>query len=76
MKTCKTCEEIEFWLNNKSDILDYKLFVKFSQYGWYKSDRKVKGKQKSTLTSKAFDLNYCPTCGKKIEKLESKDEKD
>ena len=74
MKTCKTCEEIKFWLNNKSDILDYKLFVKLSQYGWYKSDRKVKGKQKSTLTSKAFDLNYCPTCGKKIEKLESKDE--
>ncbi len=44
MKTCKTCEEIKFWLNNKSNILDYKLFVKFSQYGWYKNVRKRKGK--------------------------------
>ncbi len=72
MKTCKTCEEIEFWLNNKSNILDYKLFAKISQYGWYKNVKKIKGKQKTTLTSKAFDLNYCPTCGKKIEKLEEK----
>ncbi len=72
MKICKTCEEIKFWLNNKSDILNYKLFVKFSRYGWPKNVKNIKGKQKSTLTSAAFDLNFCPTCGKKIDNLKEK----
>lgn len=63
---CKCCEEIEFWRNQKSDVVEYKLFAKLSQYGWEIGERKIKGKQISTITSRAFDINYCPMCGRKL----------
>ena len=65
-KICKTCEEIEFWKQNKSDNVNSKVFANISQYRWPKGKRKIKGKQCSTITSEAYDLNYCPTCGKKL----------
>lgn len=63
---CKCCELIEFWKSQKSEYADYKLFAKISQYGWKKGERKTKGQQRSTITSKAYDLNYCPICGRKL----------
>lgn len=64
---CKTCDEIYFLNSEKSKALETKIFVKISQYCWPIGKRKIKGKQKSTMTSKAYDLNYCPTCGAKID---------
>lgn len=68
MIKCKTCEEIDFWKNQISDYVDYKLFAKISQYGWRKGKRKIKGNQDSAITTRAFDLKYCPTCGKRVNK--------
>jgi len=65
---CKCCERIEFWGNEKSDYVDHKLFVKLSQYGWRKGERKTKGKQATTITTRAYNLKYCPSCGIKIKK--------
>lgn len=66
MKKCKTCEFIEYTRTLKSEVCDTKLFAKISEYRWFKGQRKIKGKQKGEYTSKAYDLNYCPTCGRKI----------
>lgn len=66
MKKCKTCEFIEYTRTLKSEVFDTKLFAKISEYRWFKGQRKIKGKQKGEYTSKAYDLNYCPTCGRKI----------
>ena len=65
-RKCKCCEEIEFWKNQKSDIVEYKLFAKLSQYGWKIGERKIKGNQISTITTRAFDLKFCPMCGRKL----------
>lgn len=68
MKKCKTCEEIEFWETEKPNQKEFKskLFAKISRYTWHKSQIARKGDQISDITSKAYDLNYCPTCGTKI----------
>lgn len=66
MKRCKTCEHIRYMKSLKSEICEAKLFAKISEYRWYKGQRKIKGKQISEYTSKAYNLNYCPTCGTKI----------
>ena len=64
---CKTCETIDFWNTNRSHQgFEDKLFAKISIYTWKTGERKIKGNQKSTITTKAFNLNYCPTCGKKV----------
>lgn len=31
-------------------------------------ERRIKGNQSSTITTRAFDLNYCPACGRKVKK--------
>lgn len=61
---CKCCEEIEFWKRNTSDKDKFKekFFAKISVYTWKKEQRATKGKQISTVTSKAYNLNYCPMC--------------
>lgn len=68
---CKCCEEISFWrIANKEEEnttnVSHKIFAKIAIYGWRKGERKIKGNQLSTVTTKAYDLNYCPTCGRKI----------
>lgn len=63
---CKCCEAIKFYKNDKSEYVEYKLFAKLSQYGWRKGERKTKGHQQSMITSRAYDLNYCPSCGRKV----------
>ena len=65
---CKTCDEINFWKNYHKIPPGFtdKLFAKISIYTWKKGDKKIKGKQKSTITSQAYDLKYCPTCGIKL----------
>ena len=64
---CKTCEIIEYWKTRRSrDEFEDKLFAKISIYTWKKGERKIKGNQKSVITTKAFDLKYCPTCGRKV----------
>ena len=68
MKKCKTCVFIEYMINQKLEIVDTQLFAKISEYRWYKGQRKRKGKQVGDYTSKAYNLNYCPTCGRKISK--------
>ena len=67
---CKTCEAINYWKNNQSkgDYED-KLFAKISIYTWKKGERKIKGNQISTITTRAYGLQYCPTCGKNIKEM-------
>lgn len=64
---CKCCEEIEFWKNSRSNnelkIKD-KIFAKISVYSWRNGKKCIKGKQFSTITSRAFNLNFCPSCRK------------
>lgn len=66
MKKCKTCEFIGYMKTLKNEIGETKLFARISEYIWLKGQRKIKGKQISDYTSRAYDLNYCPTCGTKI----------
>lgn len=68
MKTCKTCEEINFWEEHKKKDFKEKLFAKICVYTWSKHQRAVKGEQISTVTCRARDLNYCPTCGIKLKR--------
>lgn len=42
------------------------MFAKLSIYTWRKGEKKIKGNQSGTITTKAHDLKYCPSCGKKI----------
>ena len=35
-------------------------------YSWRKGERKIKGNQFSTITTKAHDLKFCPECGRKL----------
>lgn len=67
---CKCCEKINFYKNH-INIIDKnrfkdKMFAKISIYTWQKEERAIKGNECSTIISKAFDLNYCPMCGKKV----------
>ena len=70
MKKCKTCEEIEFWNYQPLILFKQKIFAEFAIYKWRKKQKAIKGKEQSIITTKSFDLNYCPTCGKKINKVE------
>lgn len=68
---CKCCKEIEFWQKSKKKeaeegIVESKIFAKLSIYSWKKGERKIKGNQISTITTKAHDLHYCPKCGKRL----------
>lgn len=67
---CKCCDEIAFWKKSNKEKqnsnLTSKIFVKLSIYTWRKDERKIKGNQSSTITTKAYDLNYCPMCGRKL----------
>ena len=54
---CKTCETIDFWNTNRSHQgFEDKLFAKISIYTWKTGERKIKGNQKSTITTKAFNF--------------------
>lgn len=66
MKKCKTCELIEYMKLSKSEVCDTKLFAKISEYRWFKGQKQIRSKRKGEYTSKAYDLNYCPSCGAKI----------
>lgn len=66
---CKCCKEIEFWkkADKRTDIelgTKHKEFARITCYGWLKGERCVKGKQTSTVDTKTFDLNFCPSCRK------------
>lgn len=65
---CKCCDEIEFWEKHRADRNKFKekIFAKISKYSWRKEQRAIKGEQISTITSKAYDLNYCPMCGRNL----------
>ena len=68
---CKCCDEIEFWKKSNQEekergICESKLFAKISIYTWRIGERKLKQNVNGTVTSKAYDLKYCPMCGKKI----------
>lgn len=68
---CKCCDEIEFWKKSNQEekekgICESKLFAEISIYTWRKGERKIKGNQSGTINSTAYDLKYCPMCGKKI----------
>lgn len=65
---CKCCEEIDFWKYKaiKSDFVEEKIFAKLSIYSWKKGTRKIKQNANGVITSKAYNLNYCPTCGRKL----------
>ena len=66
MKKCKTCEEIEFWKTRKREDVKEKVFAKICVYTWGKNQRAIKGDEISRITSRANELNYCPTCGAKL----------
>ena len=67
---CKCCEEIEFWKKHQLDTSRFKekFFAKISVYTWKKEQRAAKGKEISIITSKAYNLKYCPECGKRIKR--------
>lgn len=52
---CECCNEIGFWKEcvNKSKVITCKLVIKNKD-------------NRGTITTKAFDLNYCPMCGRKL----------
>lgn len=66
MNKCKTCEEIEFWKNRKSENCKEKIFAKICIYTWRKDQKAIKGDEISNITCRARELNYCPTCGVKL----------
>ena len=68
---CKCCEEIKFWKTHTPDKENFKekIFAKISVYTWRKHQRANKGEQISTVTSAAFDLKYCPSCGTKVKEI-------
>ena len=39
---------------------------KIAVYGWREGEKKVKGRQSFDYTTKAYELNYCPQCGRKL----------
>ena len=65
---CKCCETIEFWKEHKSENVKEKIFAKISVYSWEKHIRAIKSNRHSEITSRAFTLNYCPECGRKVGK--------
>ena len=75
---CLCCEEIEIWQEHikreKIDnIVESKIFAKLSIYTWRKGEKKIKGNQSGTITTKAHTLKYCPSCGKKIGGIKQND---
>lgn len=68
MSKCKTCEEINFWKENHrlSNYFEDKLYSKIAVYTFKKGVRKIPRNRKGEITSQAFNLNYCPTCGRKV----------
>lgn len=66
MFECKTCEEIKFWKSRKKEDVKEKIFAKICVYTWEKEQRAIKGDEISRITCRARELNYCPTCGKKL----------
>ena len=64
---CKTCEYIEFYKGyKKNEDCESRLYAKIAEYTWRKKQRKIKGEEISQIVSRAYDLKYCPSCGKKI----------
>ena len=53
---CKYCDEVDFWKKqiNASDEMVCQLVIK---------NKRTEG----ALTTKPYDLNYCPICGRKLE---------
>lgn len=62
---CKCCDIINFWSNNlqKND----KMFARIVIYGWEDGEKKIKGNESFSYTSKTYDLKFCPQCGRKLE---------
>lgn len=58
---CRCCEIIEFWKESEKDK-NFKLFAKIAIYTWRKGEKRIKGNQYSDITTRAYDLNYCPNC--------------
>ena len=61
---CKCCEIIEFWESHlkKND----KMFSKIAIYGWQEGKKRIRGNESFNYTTKAYDLKYCPQCGRKL----------
>lgn len=61
---CKCCDTIDFWKNNlqKSD----KMFAKIAIYSWKEGEKKIKGNERFNYITKAYDLKFCPQCGRKL----------
>lgn len=72
MKKCKTCEYIAYLKENIFENTKSEILVRIVQYIWRIEQRKVKSKAIARHNGMFCDLNYCPNCGKKIEKLEEK----
>lgn len=71
MNDCKCCHSIQFWENadkelEKKQEVSSKLFAKICSYTWRKGQRRIRGNQISTVTSRAYNLNFCPSCGRKL----------
>lgn len=62
---CKCCEVIEFWKEQEKNN-NSKLFAKIAVYSWREKEKRIKGKQYFDYTTKAYDLKFCPQCGRKL----------
>lgn len=62
---CKCCEEIEF-LKEQEKNRNSKFYSKITVYGWRDRKRRIIKNAYFSYTSRAFELNYCPMCGRKL----------
>lgn len=64
---CKCCEEIKIWkeINQNNENSTSKIFAKLAVFSWRKGEKEIIGNQFSKVTTRAYELKYCPLCGKK-----------
>lgn len=61
---CKCCEEIKFIEEELKTNIRYKLQAQIVRKSYRKSERKPSG----IIHFSSYNLNYCPLCGRKINK--------
>ena len=72
-KICFCCEEIKFWLRQKTKGQNKKTYAKISHYSWKSGVAMNFDNRFSVLTSEPYPLNYCPECGRKVSDILAED---
>lgn len=61
---CECCENIDLYKNEETEGIEYEVNAEIVQLG-FKRGKKTRMKV-CRLTSRAYDLNYCPKCGRRL----------